>query len=112
RRPQPRVTTMNHTTETAAAEKAAFIKTAFDGSDDPGNDNASRVKAGAEAFSKADASAEASKVDNSTETADKASENALIAANLSPPDFFASSSTEPAPAEITVFRSDSKTLSK
>jgi Bifunctional DNA primase/polymerase, N-terminal len=66
---------MNHTTKnSAAAEKAALIKTAFDGSDDPGNDNATRVKGGAEAFSKADASAEASKPNNSTETAEKASD--------------------------------------
>ena len=42
-----------------AAEKAAFIKTAFEGLNDPGDDNASRVKAGDEPFSKVDTSAEA-----------------------------------------------------
>jgi hypothetical protein len=72
--------------ESAAAENAAFIKTAFGGLDDPGDDNASRVKAGAEAVSKADASAEASKVNNSTELLGNASENALIVAVFDPPD--------------------------
>jgi hypothetical protein len=77
-----------------AAEEAVFIETVFDGSDDPGNGNASRVKAGAEVFSKVDASAEASEPNNSTELLGNASENALTM------------------AEITVFTSDARTLSK
>jgi AAA domain/Bifunctional DNA primase/polymerase, N-terminal len=73
------------TKNSTAAEKAAFIKTAFEGLDDPGNDNASRVKTGAEAFPLG-ASAEAPGADNSTEALGNASENAPIAANLDPPD--------------------------
>jgi hypothetical protein len=102
-----------------AAERAAFVKTVFEGLDDPGDDNASRVKAGAEVFSKADASAETSK-HIITELLGNASENALIAANLNPPD--GSPDMRPVAdalniaaasgAAITLITSDDKTLSK
>ena len=45
-----------------------------------GNDNARRVNAGAEVFPKVDASAEASKPNNSTKAAEDATKNALSAA--------------------------------
>ena len=67
----------------AAAEKAAFKRDVLD---DPGDDNGRPTEATVEAFSNVGASAEAPNPNNSTEALGNASKNAVIAANLSPPD--------------------------